>query len=378
MAYDYHFSLISILLLLGMVQGMAVSVLLLARSRGDRANLILALLLFCSVYSYFSDLVIPTGLYRLVGALLNTDFVVKFLIPPLLYAYARALCDSEARLSIRSLLHLIPFALALGIEAPLILQSPATKIALIEAGAHEPPLVFGVDATALAQVQALVYASLCVATARKASARMREKGEEEGESRLMWLRLILGLYILTFLCMAATFAFLMVVQGRELGLQDLFSGTRLLLDLPMMLFFILGYVILLRHPSSPGPRREGAKKYEKSGLGQTEYRRIATEAEAVMAASKPWLDPNFDRQKLARLVGSSEHHLSQAINLETGENFFDYVNGFRVEEAKRLLAATGESVIDIAFASGFNSKATFNKAFKNLTGLTPTEYRRQK
>jgi AraC-like DNA-binding protein len=81
--------------------------------------------------------------------------------------------------------------------------------------------------------------------------------------------------------------------------------------------------------------------------------------------------------KLAGSCGLTLHQAWSAINRCLGGNFYDLVNRYRVEEAKRLLRESGESVATICYRAGFNSKSTFNVAFRRHTGLTPKEFRRQ-
>ena len=71
--------------------------------------------------------------------------------------------------------------------------------------------------------------------------------------------------------------------------------------------------------------------------------------------------------------------ISTYLNKELGVNFFNYINGFRVEKAKELLSNSRkkkETLLAIAFDSGFNSKSSFNLIFKRSTGMTPSEYRK--
>jgi AraC-like DNA-binding protein len=85
-------------------------------------------------------------------------------------------------------------------------------------------------------------------------------------------------------------------------------------------------------------------------------------------------------QNLADRVGFPSYQVSQAINDGMSKNFYDLVNGCRVEEAKRLLLDPKNknfTILSIGFEAGFNSKTTFNTIFKKFTGLTPTEYRGQ-
>jgi len=88
-------------------------------------------------------------------------------------------------------------------------------------------------------------------------------------------------------------------------------------------------------------------------------------------------DPALSLGKLAQLCGLSTHQASSAINGCSGGNFYDWLNRHRVEEAKRLLQESDETVANVCYRAGFNSKSTFNTAFRRHTGLTPSEYRRR-
>jgi AraC-like DNA-binding protein len=101
--------------------------------------------------------------------------------------------------------------------------------------------------------------------------------------------------------------------------------------------------------------------------------------EAFVVAHRPFLRSELTLAELALQVGLPARRLSQLVNQGRGRNFADWVNHYRIEEAKRLLAdpASGiRSVLDAMYAAGFNSKSSFNALFKASTGVTPTEFMR--
>jgi AraC-like DNA-binding protein len=119
-------------------------------------------------------------------------------------------------------------------------------------------------------------------------------------------------------------------------------------------------------------------RYEKSDLDELEKRRRKEELLRLMDTRKPHLNPSLTMSGLARELRISPRHLSQIINEMFGRNFCDFVNGYRIEESKRLLsdpAREERSILDIAYEVGFNSKSTFNSAFKKHTGMKPSEFR---
>ncbi|MDN3692838.1 helix-turn-helix domain-containing protein [Chryseobacterium tructae] len=100
-----------------------------------------------------------------------------------------------------------------------------------------------------------------------------------------------------------------------------------------------------------------------------------------METEKPYLDEELSLHKLSLLMKVTTHQLSQTINQEINTNFYKFVNTYRVEEVKKKLkdpAFEKYSILGIAFESGFNSKSTFNKIFKEETEMTPSEFKKSK
>jgi AraC-like DNA-binding protein len=96
-----------------------------------------------------------------------------------------------------------------------------------------------------------------------------------------------------------------------------------------------------------------------------------------MEEQKPYLDSQLTLQKLAMLSNIPAYRISDILNKHLGINFFDFINRYRVEEWKRQIAdaPTSRTIQETAFQVGFNSKSSFNTAFKKHTGQTPSEYR---
>ncbi len=121
-----------------------------------------------------------------------------------------------------------------------------------------------------------------------------------------------------------------------------------------------------------------AGKYQRSALDEAAARQLFADIDAAMHRERWWQDPELDLATLAARSGYSPHYLSQAINSGSGGNFYDYINRFRVEAVKQaLLAGSDDTVLQLAFAAGFNSKSAFYAAFKRDTGLTPKAFQQQ-
>jgi len=91
-----------------------------------------------------------------------------------------------------------------------------------------------------------------------------------------------------------------------------------------------------------------------------------------------WSKRDLNLPKLAQRLSMSTHHLSQIINERLQKNFFEFVNQYRIEEAKNLLRDKANiNVAEIGFEAGFSSVSAFNTAFKKYTGLSPSQFRRE-
>jgi len=98
-----------------------------------------------------------------------------------------------------------------------------------------------------------------------------------------------------------------------------------------------------------------------------------------MHERKPYLNPELTLTSLAQELDLSRGQLSQLINDGIGDNFYDFINKYRVEQVKVLMhdpAMKNFNMLGVALEAGFKSKSTFNLIFKRFTGLTPTEFKK--
>lgn len=94
-----------------------------------------------------------------------------------------------------------------------------------------------------------------------------------------------------------------------------------------------------------------------------------------MQNEKLYLEPSLTLTDLSKSLGVNSSILSYVINNGFGKNFNDFINEFRIAEVKeKLKTANDSTLLGIAFDCGFNSKATFNRAFKKFTGFSPKEF----
>lgn len=117
---------------------------------------------------------------------------------------------------------------------------------------------------------------------------------------------------------------------------------------------------------------------ETYGIETAQIKQYQQQIEQHMVTAKPHLDSNLTLSKFARQLDLPPRHLSYIINESFGQSFNEFINSFRIREACNQLANPQNdhrSVLDIAYATGFNSKSTFNRLFRQQTGKTPSQLR---
>ncbi len=117
-------------------------------------------------------------------------------------------------------------------------------------------------------------------------------------------------------------------------------------------------------------------KSVKNPINQSHVERL----EELIAVKKPYMDSSLTLESLATMLAVSPRTLSTLINGHYQSNFYEFINKYRINEAKAMLASEkyrSSSVLDIMYEVGFNSKATFNNFFKKNEGITPSEYKKK-
>lgn len=145
------------------------------------------------------------------------------------------------------------------------------------------------------------------------------------------------------------------------------------------LFSIYQPDIFLHHITQTDEPVVSEKQYLRSiELSPNAAMQLNEQLNTLVKTHKPHLDENISLPKLASLLGVTSHQLSELLNIHKSTNFYDFLNELRYQEALIFLAK-GESeltIVDIAYRSGFNNRNSFYKVFKEKTGLTPSEYKK--
>ncbi len=155
------------------------------------------------------------------------------------------------------------------------------------------------------------------------------------------------------------------------------GGTVVMISALLLIAGLGGFFFL---QSRKRAQQEEQQKYKTSSLEESRADGIKKQLLYLLEVEKIFTGEELSLKSLAQKMKVPGHHLSQVINEKCGKNFFELINSYRVEEAKRQLIDPknkGKKIIDILFEVGFNTKVAFNNAFKKFTGMTPSQYRKE-
>lgn len=189
---------------------------------------------------------------------------------------------------------------------------------------------------------------------------------------LSWLMFILRSFVLITL-IAMIHNIQPILKNNTLNIVSLIA-------LVAFIFYFINKVLVkaLNYPDIfSGIELSNKEKYVSSNLRSDEIKLINSKMMHAIEMDKLYLNPELTIKHVADHIGSTTKNVSQVINQVHSKNFFDFINTYRCSEVKRILEADEKTTImEAMFQSGFNSKSSFNKEFKKLSGQTPTEFKK--
>ena len=346
-----------------------------------RAPRILALVILCFLPMIAEEFVENAGMSGRFPHFIGSSTTVDFLLGPLLFLYARSLTEPDRALSSMDRLQFIPFALVNLVLLPFFVLPGDEKLRAVANGL---PLSFEIVIAAKIPL-ATIYLTLII---RRLRAFIKRRDNPRArDPNVVWLyRSMIGL---------AAVAVSLVVLGvlPAFGILEAIDP-----DMIGMIFICISVymvsALLIQHPfarvsvpayTSPEPSQvifdQPRVKYQTSPLSEDQKKIYSARLQYHLERDRPYLDMSLDLEKLSAALTIPPAHLSQVINEQLGMNFYELVNLYRVREVEARISdpeQSGKTLMAIAYESGFNSKASFNRAFKRVTGTTPSEYARQR
>ncbi|PJZ71296.1 hypothetical protein CH373_01980 [Leptospira perolatii] len=326
-------------------------------------------ILFCTAIWQFAGAISFSEVLRSVPIFLGVHLPFACSIGPALFLYYKnVLMEEESSFSLEAL-HFLPAFICFLLFLPYWIMDRQSELGIlfkIYLGKNDPYSMILSFLILLPKVLILVYLLPVLWPALHVLFR-KEAGKKDEIRRRWFLRFVALTFFLISLGLAG-----FILQKPLLVLLSAYG-------LPILL--VKSYIISQRFPGlliGIGKKiRE--TKYAKSRLGGLDPSELSEKLSLLMQKEKAFTDEDLTLPSLAQDLEISTHQLSEFLNMVLQTNFSDYINSWRVKEAESfLLEDPNRSILSIAHASGFNSKSSFNQAFRKFTGITPSEYRKRK
>lgn len=358
-----NLNLLSLITVMGATQGLLLSFILFQRYKaGKRSNIYLTVLIALLSLEMMNGFLEYTGMiYRTPHLLAITD-PFNLLYGPLFLFYIFQLTRPRFQLKARDAIHLLPCLIYLLRIYPIYFLSTDEKLKHLQFFYEDTELTnpWGTNFIIMLVMGGyLFYGFFCfLKFYRNYFIGFSSKEKKQWKLTLLVITGITAIY--------GIYAFRVIFA---------FGGISMIENLALaFLFYALAYLVL----------REGENLFHIQIRVEPSEKTISTDQqlleklEQLMQEQKPYLDPKLSLSLLALPLGVSPQVLSRVINQHHKQNFFNYINRWRVKEAKSLLLDIEQkqyTLEKIGMDAGFQSKSSFYTAFKKFTSLTPNAFR---
>ncbi len=305
-------------------------------------------------------------------------FPLLLLFGPLLFLYVNSLSVENFRLEPAMLFHLIPLVLV-GIHRTIVSPVPIGGPINPAGNAMYFYNKIYYSLIVLSLLTYWIFSLKLILIHRKNIP--NHFSNYTSKNSLSWLISVLTIFLVLFV-IDFSMSFITRVLGFEIG-RFSFLSLNLTIFTFIMIFFGINQSVIYQTPKIIQPETELQENREsrntRTTLNEKQMEELTNTVFQYLKNKKPYLNPDYSLQMMAEDLNISRHKLSEAINNGQKKNFYKLINEYRIDEVKEMLVDPSFShytVLGIGLECGFNSKTSFNRIFKEETGLTPTEYKR--
>jgi AraC-like DNA-binding protein len=357
------FSILEIITIITAFQLLMLSVVLLSKERRKKiSNRILSWYMLSNALLLIHFLFTILGIYNLPSV-----SIFYYLLGPLIYLYVRSMCVKNFKIESGYWIHGIIFAIMI---IYVIIKALFIKNEDFVNWNYTENLISQI----ILHIQIAFYIFASLLSIFQYRKEIKNLYSDIDQISLSWLLLI----ILTFATMWMT-DFIAFIIG--IFLEGSVRIIYFLIVASITINWLFANYLVYRGLNQPNAF-SGLKtpdKYSGSNITMEKSSTMAINLKYFMQDKKPFLNPDLTIKDLSDELTIHPKFLSQVINSQFDQNFFDYINQYRVKEAQGIISDNSDekmTILEILYEVGFNSKSSFNKAFKKYTGKTPTEFKK--
>ncbi len=368
---NFEINLFILFMLVGSVQGLFLaSILMLNKRFKKKSNVHLAIFILAFSLSNLHYIGHAMGIMKAYTWLNYLSFPWTFLIPVEFYLFIKYLLRPSHKLSVAEKWLYLPFGIQLVFHLVLFFLDFYNSTVL----ETYKDLIFLLDIrleTILSLLLNLIFVPSIYRMIQAYEKDLKANYSEISKSSVQWIRrlvlVLIGIWIIW-----AVPAIYQIITGIITPLLDFFLWVMM-----SICIYWIGYEAYLRfdifQPKQAFPSKENKEAPDTSDKIEHHFNRMR----AIIEDEKLYSNPEFDLSMLAEKCEVSANYLSQIINKNSGQNFYNLINQYRVEEVQTILLDpdfSHYSILSIGLKAGFKSKSSFYKVFKEKTGLTPSQY----
>lgn len=370
------FSFLDILHFLLIVQPLFFALqLLTTKNTWSIPNKILGLLMLVVSVFYFINADFLLGTCPILQYKFFVVYGLLFGVNPFYYFYTKSLTIEDYKFSLKELLHFIPVIIFLGLGILTFAPEETLFLSHIQLN-HFASIVYN--------SQVIIYSIIMILLLKKHNINLKNYFSFNEDINLNWLKIFIVIYILT------SALDLSIFYSHKESLQIYYY------ILMIGFFNFLGYfgirqtnIYINKKLESNTLTKENDvtldqanenKELEKNLFQDDKKKQLMTDILELMSSKKAYLNNKLTIFDLSEELGVNKTYISNVINEDSQHNFSSFINKYRIEDAKKLIVDPKHSHLTfeaIANAVGFNSKASFNAAFKKFTETTPSLYKKQ-
>ncbi|MFZ1291181.1 MAG: helix-turn-helix domain-containing protein [Melioribacteraceae bacterium] len=363
--------IITYIFAIGVAQAFFLFFVLWKKKENSFANKFLAMTMLVFAVDLFGGVLFLSSYLKYFPWFLGLNNSLPYLYGPLIYLYIIFLIHKQESFETKNFFHFIPFFIVqlYGIFF-FYFEGAEYQLSMIDFSKDPPWHIVLVGS--LIPFVGFFYMVLTVIVTINYNKQIKNKFSYVEKIDFSWLiYMVLGtvsIWLIVFLSY-----FLGMIYGQ--GFQ-----ANLLIYITISIFLYTLAFKSYKQPEIAKVENEEMGSYKKSGLSDEKAEEHLKLLLQTMKVDKPYLDPKLSLNQLAEKVGISTHNLSEIINTKIEQNFYDFINSYRVEEVKRLITEDKDGKYNLlahGFEAGFTSKSAYYSAFKKFTNKTPAQFRNE-